>query len=78
MFSNNNVHLFKAVAHYSLSNDSPNYVFLPNDSPSRTTKKIAFYFFGKAFFITKIFKFLCNFYPSFLHFPDSKGQMEVE
>ena len=33
--------------------------------------KNVFYFIKKALFV-------CNFFPSFPHFPDSKGQMEVE
>ena len=44
--------------------------------PSKTMKNVL-YFIRKALFILKIFKFL-YFFPSFPHFPDSKGQMEVQ
>ena len=37
--------------------------------------KNVFYFIEKALFVLKIFKFL---YFSLSHFPDSKGQMELE
>ena len=51
------------------------FIFLPNDSPSKTIKN-NLYFIEKALFILKysIFK---NFFP-FPHFPDLKEQMEVE
>ena len=46
------------------------FIFSSNHRPSETMKK-CFFFHLK---ITN----LCNFFPSFPHFPDSKGQMEVE
>ena len=63
----------KACVRYFLSNF---YFFI---------KRWAFKNYGKCFFISskKLFSFLrylnfCNFFSSFPHFPDSKGQMEVE
>ena len=52
------------------------FIFLPNDSPSKAMKCV-FYFIQKAFFVLELLNF-CNFFPSFLHFPDTKGHMEVE
>ena len=51
-------------------------IFSSNDSPSITMKNV-FYFIEKALFVLEIFKFL-YFFLSFPHFPDSKGQVEVE
>ena len=39
--------------------------------------KNVFYFIKKLFSFSRYSSF-CNFVPSFPHFPDSKGQMEVE
>ena len=39
--------------------------------------KSVFYFIEKALFILEILK-LCNFFPSFPHFSDTKKQMEME
>ena len=50
--------------------------FLTNENPLKMMKN-AFYFNLEVFIILKIFKFL-YFSTSFPHFPDSKGQMEVE
>ena len=44
------------------------FIFSSNDSTSKTIKNV-FYFIKEALF---------NFFFSFPHFPDSKGQMEVE
>ena len=52
------------------------FVFSPNASPSKTTENVS-YFILKALLVLEIFKFLF-FSPYFPHFPDSKGQMEVE
>ena len=52
------------------------FIFSPKISPSETMKSV-FYFIQKGPFILEIFKFL-NFFHSFPHFPDRKGQMEVE
>ena len=52
------------------------FIFSLKDSHSKTITNV-FYFIKKAPFVLEIFKFL-NFFPSFPHFPDSKGQMEVE
>ena len=52
------------------------FIFPPNDSPLKTIKNV-FYFIEKAIFVSRYLNF-CDFFPSFPHFPDSKGQMEVE
>ena len=44
------------------------FIFSSNDSTSKTIKNV-FYFIKEALF---------NFFFSFPHFPNSKGQMEVE
>ena len=51
------------------------FIFTLNDSPSKTIKNV-FLFHQKSSFHSQDIKFL-YFFPSFLHFPDSKGQMEV-
>ena len=51
------------------------FVFPPNDSPSKNMKSV-FYFIKKAFFVLE--SNFCNFFRYFPHFPDTKGQMEVE
>ena len=50
------------------------FVFPPNDSPSKTEKCL---FHQKSSFGSRDIYF-CIFFPSFPHFPDTKGQMEVE
>ena len=66
----NSLKLVSAIFFYFLK------IFSPNDSPSRIIKNV-FYFIKKALFILEIFKFL-HFFHSLPHFPDSKGQMEVD
>ena len=50
------------------------FFFLPNDSPSKTMKNVS----SKKLFSFSRCSSLCGFFPSFSHFSDSKGQMEVE
>ena len=53
------------------------FIFSPNDSPLKTDK--CFLFCLKSSFCSQdIYSNFCGFLPSFAHFPDSKGQMEVE
>ena len=51
------------------------FIFSPNDSPLKTMKKL---FSSKKLFSFSRYSNFCIFSPSFPHFPDSKGQMEVE
>ena len=46
-------------------------IFSPNDSLSKTIKNV-FYFIEKALFVLDLF------FPSFPHFPDSPGKIEVK
>ena len=50
--------------------------FSTNDSPSKTEKM--FFISSKKLFSFSRYPNICNFSPSFPHFPDSKRQMEVE
>ena len=52
------------------------FVFSPNDSPSGTMKNV--FISSKKLFLFSRYSNFCNFFPSFPHVPDSKGQMEVE
>ena len=52
------------------------FIFSSNDRPSKTMKNV-FYFIQKFFSFPRYSNF-CNFFPSSPHFPDSKGQKEVE
>ena len=52
------------------------FIFSPNDRPSKIMKNI-FISSEKLFWFSRYSNF-CNIFPSFPHFPDSKGQMEVE
>ena len=52
------------------------FIFSPNDSPSKIMKN-DFILFKKLFSFLK-YSVFCNFAPPFLHFPDSKGQIEIE
>ena len=51
--------------------------FSPNYCPSKTMKKNVF-FHLKSFFRSQDIQIFVICFPSFPHFPDSKGQMEVE
>ena len=52
------------------------FIFSSNDSTSKTMKNV-FISSKKLFSFSRCSNF-CDFFPSFPHFPDSKGQMEVE
>ena len=52
------------------------FIFLPNDSPSKTVKNV-FCFIKKVFLFSRDLNF-CAFLPSFQHFRGLKGQMEKE
>ena len=52
------------------------FIFSPNDSPSKTVKNV--FISSKKLFSFSIYSNFRNFSSSFLHFPDSKEQMEVE
>ena len=52
------------------------FIFLPNDSPSKTAKNI--FISSKKLFLFLRYSNFCNFFPSFPHFLDSKEQMELE
>ena len=65
--------LFKACVGYFFSN----FMFSSNDSPSKTMKNV-FLFHWKSSFRSRDIKIFVIFFPSFQHFPDSKGQMKVE
>ena len=60
--------ILKASVRYFLSK----FYFFTIYSPSKTMK--CFFFFSSK----KLYSKFCDFFPSFLHFPDTKGQMEVE
>ena len=64
---------FKAWVCYLLPNF---YFFTKNDSPSKTMKNV--FFSSKKLFLLSRYSNFCSFLPSSTHFPDSKGQMEVE
>ena len=49
------------------------FIFSPSDSPLKTEKFIL----SKKVFSFSRYSNFCNFSSSFPHFPDSKGQMEV-
>ena len=49
--------------------------FYQSDSPSKTVKNVIS---SKKLFSFWRYSNFCNFLPSFPHYPDSKGQMEVE
>ena len=51
------------------------FIFLPNDRPS---KSMMFFISLKKLFLFSRYSNFCIFFPSFPHFSDSKGQMEVE
>ena len=51
------------------------FIFSPNGSPSKTVKK---FISSKKLFSYLKYSIFWNFFPSFPHFPDSKGQIEVE
>ena len=51
------------------------FIFTLNDSPSKTIKNV-FLFHQKSSFHSQDIQIFV-FFPSFLHFPDSKGQMEA-
>ena len=63
--------LVKPRVRYFLSN----FIFSPNDSPSKTMKNVIS---SKKLFSFSRYSNFCKFFPSFPRFPDSKGQMEVE
>ena len=65
--------LFKACVRYFFSN----FMFSSNDRPSKTMKNV-FLFHWKSSFRSRDIKIFVIFFPSFQHFPDSKGQMKVE
>ena len=71
-FRLNNLFRFKACVaiFYQIS------IFSPNDSPLKTMKNV-FISSKKHFSFLRYSKF-CDFFPSFPHFPNSKGQLEVE
>ena len=52
------------------------FIFLPNYSPLKTMKML--FISSKKHFSFLRYSIFCNFFPSFPHSPDSKGQMEVE
>ena len=52
------------------------FIFSSNYRPSKTEK--CFFISSKKLFSFSRYSIFCNFFPSFPHFPDSKGQMEVE
>ena len=52
------------------------FIFSSNDSLSKTMKM--FFISSKKLFSFSRYSSLCNFFPSFPHFPDSKRQKEVE
>ena len=52
------------------------FIFSPNDSLSKTEKCFSFHL--KNSFRSRDIQFLVIFFPSFPHFPDSKGKMETE
>ena len=66
----NKYELFKACVRYFLSN----FYFFTKWEPFKKYQKC----FLKSFFPSFFCSNFCNFSPSFPHFPDSKGQMEVE
>ena len=51
-------------------------IFPPNDSPLKTVKNV--FFSSKKLFLFLRYSDFWDFLPSFPHFPDSKGQIEVE
>ena len=53
------------------------FTFSPNDSALKTIKK-CFLFNLKNSFGSRDIRSIVIFFPSFSHFPDSKGQIEVE
>ena len=53
------------------------FIFSPNDSPLKTMKNV-FFFHLKSSFCSQDIEIFVIFYLPFLHFPDSKGQMELE
>ena len=52
------------------------FIFSPNDSPSKTMKNV--FISSKKLFSFSRYSNFCIFFPSFPHYPDSKGQMEAE
>ena len=52
------------------------FIFLPNDSPSKSMKNV--FILSKKLFSFSRYSIFFDFFPSFPHFLDSKGQMEVE
>ena len=63
---------FKAGVCYFLWNC----FFSPKDKHSKTMTNV--FISSKKLVLFLVYSNFCNFFPSFLHFPDSKGQMEVE
>ena len=52
------------------------FIFSPNDSPLKTMKNV--FISSKKLFSFSRYSNFCDFFPSFLHFSDSKGQMVVD
>ena len=53
------------------------FIFAPNDSPLKNYENFFFISSKKLFSLSK-YSNICNFFPSFTHVSDSKGQIQVE